>query len=202
GGVDLHLLFVCTGNTCRSPMAAFFARSLVQRKGLPWTVSSAGLHAFPGQPLSGGAARALARRGVPAEGHAAQTLTAEAVQAADWILTMTSSQATAILLEYPAAAGKVRVLGQYTLPPVGENRPDGPLSDAANASKQPDFTMPNPPQGQGLPDAGAETAAEPAPVTEIVDPYGGSDAEYEACAEQIERAVERVIELLERERKL
>ncbi|MCL6636942.1 MAG: low molecular weight protein arginine phosphatase, partial [Alicyclobacillus sp.] len=188
GGVDLHLLFVCTGNTCRSPMAAFFARTLVQRKGLPWTVSSAGLHALPGQPLSGGAARALARRGVPAEGHAAQTLTAEAVQAADWILTMTSSQATAILLEYPAAAGKVRVLGQYMLPASGEH--------GSNA------LPPDSPDGQTRFDLATGAAASTAPAVDIADPFGGSDAEYEACAEQIERAVERVIELLERERTL
>ncbi len=61
----MRIVMVCTGNTCRSPMAERLLRRRLREEGLDnVTVESAGLAAYPGQPASGGAVRAMARRGI------------------------------------------------------------------------------------------------------------------------------------------
>ncbi len=84
----LTVVFVCTGNTCRSPLAMALARSL-----WPGTVSflSAGLQAAPEQPASGGALAAAAARGLDLQGHRARGLDASLVERADWLIGMTRS---------------------------------------------------------------------------------------------------------------
>lgn len=87
-----RLLFVCTGNTCRSPMAEAIARERVEERG--WShveVASAGVAAFPGSPASDGAVRIAEARGLDLSGHGSTALTPEVADSADLILTMTSS---------------------------------------------------------------------------------------------------------------
>jgi protein-tyrosine phosphatase len=84
-----RLLFVCTGNTCRSPMAEAIARDRIQARG--WRhvqVRSAGVGAMDGSPASGGALRVTEARGLDIAGHRATYLTAELAEASDLILTM------------------------------------------------------------------------------------------------------------------
>ena len=88
----LRVLFVCTGNTCRSPMAEVLARRGVRDRGWEHVeVGSAGVAAFGGAPASGGALRAAARHGLDLSGHAATLLTPGLVEEADLILTMSVS---------------------------------------------------------------------------------------------------------------
>jgi protein arginine phosphatase len=93
-----RLLFVCTGNTCRSPMAQVIARSHAEALG--WhhvEVRSAGIAAFPGSPASGGAIHAAAAHGLDLSGHAATQLTAAEASAADLILTMSPSHLMSVI---------------------------------------------------------------------------------------------------------
>ena len=86
-----RVLFVCTGNTCRSPMAEIIARDLAASEpehGME--VRSAGVGAFPGSPPSEGAVRAAARHGLDLSGHRATLLTRREVEWADLILTMSA----------------------------------------------------------------------------------------------------------------
>lgn len=86
-----RLLFVCTGNTCRSPMAEVIARSRIEERG--WTqvqVRSAGVGAWDGSPASGGALRAAAANGLDLSGHTSTYLTPELVESSDLILTMSA----------------------------------------------------------------------------------------------------------------
>ena len=80
-GGGFRLLFVCTGNTCRSPMAAVIARREAAELGLQgFEVRSAGVGAFEGDRASGGAVRAAARNGLDLSQHGATQLTAELVE--------------------------------------------------------------------------------------------------------------------------
>jgi len=84
-----NLLFVCTGNTCRSPMAAAAARAGIVRRG--WThveVQSAGLSALTGTPAADNAVRVAGEQGMDLTRHEAQPLTPELVEWADLILGM------------------------------------------------------------------------------------------------------------------
>ncbi|MFG0305953.1 MAG: Sua5/YciO/YrdC/YwlC family protein [Phycisphaerales bacterium JB040] len=112
-----HVLFVCTGNTCRSPMAAAIARALVDAappSGITTTVSSAGVAAIDGMPASPEAVEAMADRGLDLSGHASRALTARLIAEADAVFTMTPSHAEAAMRIAPEAAHKI-----YPLDPRG-----------------------------------------------------------------------------------
>lgn len=86
---SFRLLFVCTGNTCRSPMAEVIARHRLSELG--WgrvEVESAGVGASDGSPASAGAVRAAGARGLDLSGHSSRRLTLERSASADLILTM------------------------------------------------------------------------------------------------------------------
>ena len=85
----MTLLFVCTGNTCRSPMAAAIARRLAAERGLQGvSIASAGTGALDGAPASDGALLVGIEAGVDLAPHRARVLTREIVADADLILVM------------------------------------------------------------------------------------------------------------------
>jgi protein-tyrosine-phosphatase len=92
-----NLLFVCTGNTCRSPMAAALARHQLAARG--WhhvQVASAGTEALAGAPASEQVALVLSERGVEPGWHEATALTGELVEWADSILVMSPAHLAAV----------------------------------------------------------------------------------------------------------
>lgn len=91
GDVDLRLLFVCTGNTCRSPMAGALARRAAERRGLRVEVRTAGTSAVPGRPASTGAVLAAREEDLDLSGHASAPLTPEGADWADLVVGMTPS---------------------------------------------------------------------------------------------------------------
>ncbi|MFC4354119.1 low molecular weight protein arginine phosphatase [Chryseomicrobium palamuruense] len=105
----MKIVFVCTGNTCRSPMAA----AIWREQGIE--VQSAGVHAAHGAPMSHFAQQALAEKGLPAE-HSSQPVTAELLEWADVVLTMTSSHKEAILYRFPHVEDKVYTYAEYAAP--------------------------------------------------------------------------------------
>lgn len=109
-----RVLFVCTGNTCRSSMAEGIFKHLLALEGIDdVAVSSAGVYALTGQPASPEAVEALAEWGIDISNHKARLLTPEMVREADLILTMTARHKMAVLEMVPEAAGKVFTLTEY-----------------------------------------------------------------------------------------
>ncbi|NLX56461.1 MAG: threonylcarbamoyl-AMP synthase [Planctomycetaceae bacterium] len=114
------LLFVCTGNTCRSPMAgALMQRHLARRLGVEEAqledrgllVLSAGIAAMSGGRASAEAIEVMAECGLDLSRHESQPLSDRLVRFADLILTMTRGHREAILAEWSSAAARTHLLG-------------------------------------------------------------------------------------------
>lgn len=92
-----NLLFVCTGNTCRSPMAVAVARRLIDERG--WShvaVDSAGVAVAGGSGASEQAVAAVAEAGMDLSEHVAKSLTQELVTWADLVLVMSDAHLHAV----------------------------------------------------------------------------------------------------------
>ena len=106
-----HVLFVCTGNICRSPLAASLLARALKDRGVEVAVSSAGTGAWDGAPASEGAYLVGLERGLDLSGHRARLLTRELVDEADLILTMARHHRARV--DELGGEGKVFVLGEY-----------------------------------------------------------------------------------------
>ena len=113
------ILFVCSGNTCRSPMAEAIARLLLakklgitaselEKKGL--NVTSAGTFAMPGGRVAGPAVEAVRELGGDLTHHRSRPLTVELIHQADMIFVMSRNHGGAVLALSPSAADKVATL--------------------------------------------------------------------------------------------
>lgn len=148
------ILFVCTGNLCRSPMAAGLLRQRLAQDGLDkrYTVQSAGVWAADGQPASANSVTVMTERGVDISDHRAQLLNANLVAEADLILVASREHQQMIANTWPQYRWKVHRLSEM----AGKNR-------------------------------------------DLEDPYGGTLAEYRACADTIagylQRGLDRILEL-------
>lgn len=110
------MLFVCTGNTCRSPMAECMAREIFP----DITVSSAGLAGFSGMPASEGAIAAMAARGLSLISHRSRAVSPYLIEGSELVVAMTSSHKRALIAHFPEFAGKVFTLGELAAP-VGQD---------------------------------------------------------------------------------
>lgn len=104
-----RVLFVCTGNTCRSPMA----EALLRHHGRgSFEAKSAGVFANPGSGASLYAKDALAEKGIQAE-HVSQQITEKLIEWADMVLTMTESHKQLVIGHYPVAGNKVYTFYEF-----------------------------------------------------------------------------------------
>src|SRR3989441_3463528 len=106
-----HVLFVCTGNICRSPLAESLLERALTERGLEVDVTSAGTGAWDGAPASEGGYLGGLERGLDLSGHRARLLTRELVERADLILTMARHHRARV--DELGGEGRVFVLGEY-----------------------------------------------------------------------------------------
>jgi tRNA threonylcarbamoyl adenosine modification protein (Sua5/YciO/YrdC/YwlC family) len=115
----LQILFVCTGNTCRSPMAAGFCRKFIsdilgcpvdELDELGYKVDSAGIAALDGIPASGHAVEVCQQQRIDLASHRSRQLTLRDIQQSDLIFTMSQSHRAYILQTHPLASDKCFML--------------------------------------------------------------------------------------------
>lgn len=109
----MRILFVCTGNTCRSPMAEKLLRKMAKEQGVDIEVKSAGVFASSGSTASVNATRVLEGRGITEE-HRSQSVSSVLMDWADLIITMTEAHKQSLFQEYPDCAEKIYTLKEYT----------------------------------------------------------------------------------------
>jgi len=108
------ILFVCTGNTCRSPMAAALARRLGGAD-----ADSAGLAAYPGDAASEGAVRAMEAFGADLSRHEAKQVSLSLMERAQRVYAMTAGHMERLRLLFPGQADKISVLTPQIPDPFG-----------------------------------------------------------------------------------
>jgi RpiB/LacA/LacB family sugar-phosphate isomerase len=106
------ILFLCTGNVCRSPMAEGLFRHAIKSRG-EFRIVSAGLGAVDGEPPTNHSVQAMREIGIDISGQRSRALTAELVRSADLILGMTHSHTDTVALLYPSAAEKTFLLREF-----------------------------------------------------------------------------------------
>ncbi|HTL72473.1 MAG TPA: ribose 5-phosphate isomerase B, partial [bacterium] len=119
------ILFLCTGNVCRSPMAEGLFRHAVKGRG-EFRILSAGLGAMDGQPPTHHSVQAMKELGIDISHQRSRALTADLVKQADLILGMTHSHTDTVALLYPQAAEKTFLLREFdeTLEPYEKDISD------------------------------------------------------------------------------
>ena len=185
--VGFLVLFVCTGNICRSPLAERLFRSRVADYPVIET-ASAGVAGLTGRAMDAPSAQALHELGVDPRGHVARRLSPQLVSEAALILTAETSHRSVVVQSDPLVFRHAFTLREFGRLGAGL----GPLSDA-----------PTPPSREALAARVLEVAgqrgwADPIPegADDIADPYGCPIEVARGCAGEIDEAVDRAVAVL------
>jgi protein-tyrosine-phosphatase len=121
-----HILFVCSGNTCRSPLAEVIAQRHLEEAGIDDVeVSSAGTFASDGSCASSGSLEVARENGLDLEGFTSRTLDAEILDRADLVLVMEPGHRSGVLGLSPTADTKTFLLGEL----AGQSGPGASVAD-------------------------------------------------------------------------
>ncbi len=113
---ECRLLFICTGNTCRSIMAQKLFEKMWRESGdscQTMPSASAGLHALKGDRISQQAEKVLQEEGIDTSGHRSKPVDRDEISRAHLVLTMTTKQKQELLHRFPEAEEKVKVISEF-----------------------------------------------------------------------------------------
>lgn len=185
-----RILFVCTGNTCRSPMAESMMRHLLKERGIEAEVRSAGVSAWNGTPMSDHAQQVLQDRKMENPDFNSQLLSASLVEWADLILTLTSGHKGHVLQLFPNASEKTYTLIEY----ANQSQDDSGLEEWTSFTAELQLKI-----AQGVQPTEAEITRyyelqQKVPNLDIADPFGGSLQDYQLTAQEIEAAIMKIVD--------
>lgn len=112
----MNIVIVCTGNTCRSPMAEAILKDVLIKKGQQideFNITSAGISTIDGLDASKHSINALKEMNIDIKSHKSKVLTIDLVENSDLILTMTKSHKDIILNSLPKFSNKVFTLKEF-----------------------------------------------------------------------------------------
>lgn len=110
----IKVLFICSGNTCRSPMAEYIGNKLAKERNVNMEFQSAGLHAMFGDGASENSIKALNHMGVDLRTHRSRRINPEMIMDFDYIIPMTKSLKLELNIYFPNLEDKIKYVGEFT----------------------------------------------------------------------------------------
>lgn len=177
----MNVLFVCTGNVCRSPMAEGFLKEQAERRSLDLHVRSTGTHAWNGRAATIDGRKVMASLGVPIDDHRSMELDSELIDWADLVICMAYEHVREVERTFADATAKT-----YTLKGFLELLPSLPTYEDTGSWLRAAAEL------QSLADAVADP--------DVDDPFGEREAAYRRVATEIRELIERLADGLEHKR--
>jgi protein-tyrosine-phosphatase len=167
-----HIVFLCTGNAARSVMATIMFRARNDRH----AVSGSGTHALPGHPMSVRTRTALEGLGLADPTHRSAQFDETDVRRASLIVAMAPEHVAWVRRVHPEAADRTVTLKRAVRVLAPASSPDVSLSDRIRSLDLANITIEE--------------------WEEVVDPAGGEQPDFDACAQEIDALVNQLLALL------